>query len=228
MATAIYTRISSKGQDQASQLPDLERFVKSLDGEEVIWFKDTMTGKTMNRPGWTRLEAAYRSGKVTRVVVWRLDRLGRTASGLTALFDELVSRKINLVSIRDGIDLFTPAGRLMAGVLASVAQYETEIRSERAAAGMAVAREKGKHMGRAKGIHTAIKVTPEKRSLVIRLKGEGQSVSAIARTVSLSRNTVYGILDADHQDDEVILEPLEFTPKVEPNGLDMGVYAMPD
>jgi DNA invertase Pin-like site-specific DNA recombinase len=194
MTTAIYCRVSSRKQDQASQLPDLERFVKTLSDEPVEWFTDKASGKTMDRAGWNRLEAAIRSGKITRVVVWRLDRLGRTASGLTALFDDLVARKINLVSIRDGIDLFTPAGRMMAGVLASVSQYETEVRSERAAAGMAVARAEGKHMGRAKGIHTAIKVTDEKRAAVMKLKMEGESVSAIARTVSLSRNTVYGIL----------------------------------
>jgi DNA invertase Pin-like site-specific DNA recombinase len=194
MTTAIYCRVSSRKQDQASQLPDLERFVKTLADEPVEWFTDKASGKTMDRAGWSRLEAAIRSGKITRVVCWRLDRLGRTASGLTSLFDDLVARKVTLVSIRDGFDLVTPAGRLMAGVLASVSQYETEIRSERAAAGMEVARANGKHMGRPKGISTAIKVTDEKRAAVIRLKMEGESVSAIARTVSLSRNTVYGIL----------------------------------
>lgn len=63
-------------------------------------------------------------GEVSTIVVWRLDRLGRTASGLTKLFDELRARKVNLVSLRDGLDLATPAGRLMANVFASVAQYE--------------------------------------------------------------------------------------------------------
>ena len=65
----------------------------------------------------------------------RLDRLGRTTKGLTALFEDLVDRKINLVSLKDGLDLSTPAGRLMANVLASVAAYETEVRSERVCAG---------------------------------------------------------------------------------------------
>jgi len=65
---------------------------------------------------------AIQSGKVAKVVVWRLDRLGRTAKGLTALFEELAQKKVNLMSLRDGIDLHTAAGRLMANVLASVAQ----------------------------------------------------------------------------------------------------------
>jgi len=74
-------------------------------------------GKTMVRPGWAKLETAIRQGKVSAVVVWRIDRLGRTAKGLTALFDDLRERKVNLVSLKDGLDLATAAGRLMANVL---------------------------------------------------------------------------------------------------------------
>jgi len=196
MTVGIYARVSSRKQDQASQLPDLERYAKQCEaaGETVLWFRDTFTGQTMARPGWQKLETAIRAGKVDRVAVWRLDRLGRTASGLTALFDELIARKINLVSLRDGLDLSTAAGRLMANVLAGVAQYETEIRAERSMAGQAVARAKGTHMGRPAGRHTPLKVTPERRELVHRLKGEGRAVAAIARTVHLSRGTVYAIL----------------------------------
>lgn len=199
MATAIYVRVSSRKQDQASQMPDCERFAKGVEseGEQVLWFKDKATGKTMERPGWRRLEEAFRTGKVTRVVVWRLDRLGRTTSGLTALFDELIARKVNLVSIRDGLDLSTAAGRMMAGVLASVAQYETEVRGERTIAGQAVAREHGVHMGRPVGKHTPIKVTPEQRTIVKRLFAEGESVSGIARTVTLARGTIYAIIRSE-------------------------------
>jgi DNA invertase Pin-like site-specific DNA recombinase len=76
----------------------------------VPWYKDTFTGKTLDGPAMTRLLADLRAGKVKSVVVWRLDRLGRTAKGLTALFDELVVLKVNFVSLRDGMDLGTPAG----------------------------------------------------------------------------------------------------------------------
>ena len=100
------------------------------------WYRDKATGKNMNRPGWNRLERDLDAGKVSKVVVWRLDRLGRTASGLTALFDKLTSRQIGLVSIRDGLDLGTASGRLMANVLASVAAYENEVRAERIVAAL--------------------------------------------------------------------------------------------
>ncbi len=63
----------------------------------VKWYTDKFTGKTMNRPGWNKFEAAIRAGKVSAVVVWRIDRLGRTAKGLTVLFADLQEKKVNLV-----------------------------------------------------------------------------------------------------------------------------------
>ena len=135
-----------------------------------------------------------RAGNVTSIVVWRLDRLGRTASGLTALFDELLTRKVNLVSLKDGVDLSTPAGRLMANVLASVAQFETECRAERVKAGQDVALAKGKKWGGSKAGERT-KVTPTQRRIIHQLKSEGSTVSAIAKAVNLSRPTVYKVLE---------------------------------
>lgn len=189
---AIYVRVSSKQQDQASQMPDLERWA-AAQGEPVRWYRDKFTGKTMDRPGWNKLEAAINRGEVSAVVCWRLDRLGRTAKGLTALFDALPKRRVNLVSLREGIDLSTPAGRLMANVLASVAQYETEVRAERVLVGQAKARATGKRWGgSAKG--RRITVTPEQVSVVRRMAGEGSSRTAIARATGLSRPTVYRLI----------------------------------
>jgi DNA invertase Pin-like site-specific DNA recombinase len=146
----------------------------------------------MERPGFAAMLESVQAGDT--IIIWRLDRLGRTAKGLTALFDDLIKRKVNLVSLRDGLDLSTPAGRLMCNVLASVSQFETEVRAERVRAGQAVAREKGVHLGRKPGIHTAIKVTDEHRRVVHRMKSEGKPISVIARTLGLSRDTVYAIL----------------------------------
>jgi DNA invertase Pin-like site-specific DNA recombinase len=189
---AVYVRVSSRQQKEDSQLPDLERWAASQDNE-VKWYKDKFTGKSMDRKGFNAMLKAVESRQVAAVVVWRLDRLGRTAKGLTTLFEQLLSLKVNLVSLRDGLDLGTSAGRLMANVLASVAQYETEIRSERVQAGQAVARAKGKTWG---GMEPGrrIKVTPEQESIVQRLKGEGSKIAAIARATGLSRPTIYSIL----------------------------------
>jgi DNA invertase Pin-like site-specific DNA recombinase len=74
----------------------------------------------MDRPGLDQLFTDARGGKINRVVVWRLDRLGRTARGLLELLDELQHLGVGFISLREGIDLATPAGRLMLVVLAGV------------------------------------------------------------------------------------------------------------
>lgn len=183
----LYERVSKRSQDTASQTPELKRW-EAAHGHGR-WYTDSFTGKTMDRPGFKRLMEEIRDGDT--LVVWRLDRLGRTAKGLTALFEELHRRKINLVSLKDGLDLSTPAGRLMANVLASVAAYETEVRSERVKAGLDAS---DKKPGRPKGIHKPLKVTDEHRAIARQMKGEKKGVAVIARTLGLSRQTVYAIL----------------------------------
>src|SRR5271165_3316758 len=147
--TALYLRVSHRDQSHASQMPDLERWAEAHDGP-VEWFRDTFTGRTMDRPGMDRLLVELRAGRLSRIVVWRLDRLGRTTRGLCQLFEELQQKKVDLVSLKDGFSLASPAGRLHARILASVAEYETEIRAERVAAGQAVARKNGKKWGGSK------------------------------------------------------------------------------
>ena len=188
----VYVRTSSKQQDQRSQAGDLERWAKQQEGE-VEWYRDKFTGKSMNRPGMEKLLADMRAGKITAVVVWRLDRLGRTAKGLTALFEELRELNINLVSLKDSLDLSTPAGRLMANVLASVAAYETEVRAERVLAGQEAARAAGKKWGGSeKG--RRLKVSEEQLGVIRRMQAERAKVAAIARATGLSRPTIYRLL----------------------------------
>jgi len=125
--------------------------------------------------------------------VWRIDRLGRTASGLTLLFEDLAGRKVNLVSLKDGIDLSTAAGRLLANLLASVAAFETEVRAERVLAGQAVARARGRRWGGSKA-GWFWKVTPDQLRAIREMKSAGKPISEIARVTALSRPTIYRIL----------------------------------
>lgn len=189
---AVYVRVSSAKQDHRSQLPDLKRWA-AAQALPVVFYRDTFSGKTMERPGWCKLQAAIDRGEVATVVCWRLDRLGRTARGLTALFDDLQARSINLVSLREGIDLSTPAGRMLANMLASVAQFETECRAERVLAGQAAARANGKTWGgRKEGTQT--KAVGEKADAIRTLHAAGTSISEIARSVGVSRPTVYAVV----------------------------------
>ena len=189
---ALYERVSKNSQSTKSQTPDLKRWA-SAQSLPVVWYKDAFTGKSMDRPGWNKLQAAIERGEVAKVVCWRLDRLGRTAKGLTALFADWQERSVGLVSLKEGIDLGTPAGRMLANVLASLAQFETEVRAERVLAGQAAARERGvKWGGRKPG--TRVRVTPEKERTIKQMAKDGEPNAAIARAVELTRHTIYAVL----------------------------------
>lgn len=192
--TGVYLRVSTQQQDHRSQVSDLERWLEAFANDRtVIWYRDKQSGASMDRPGWQKLEQAIDAGQVEAVVCWRLDRLGRTASGLTSLFDKLAARRVNLISLRDGVDLSTPAGRMLAGVLASIAQFENEVRSERIRAGQEAARAAGRVWGGSqKG--RRLKVTDEAVATIRRLADEGASKAAMARATGLSRPTVYSVL----------------------------------
>jgi DNA invertase Pin-like site-specific DNA recombinase len=190
--SAIYCRVSSRDQSHASQTPDLERWAEAHDGP-VKWFKDKITGRTMIRPGMDQLMEQLQSGKLERIVVWRLDRLGRTAKGLCHLFDELTERKVDLVSIKDGFSLASPAGRLHARILASVAEYETEVRAERVAAGQAVARRNGKKWGGSKK-GWRWRVSDAQQSAILEMHEAARPITQIARITGLSRPSIYRVL----------------------------------
>lgn len=196
MTTRIYERVSTTKQKVDSQHSELERWAHGREG--VKWYPaDKFTGKSMDRPSFVKIMSELRRGDT--LVVYRLDRLGRTASGLTRLFEELQERGVNFISITDAIDLSTASGRMLAGVLASVAQYETECRAERVKAGIEARKakiERGEIVpvsmsGRPKGTG---KVTPALRETILRLKSEGKGVSHIARQLHLSRQTVHNVI----------------------------------
>jgi DNA invertase Pin-like site-specific DNA recombinase len=190
--TAIYVRVSHRDQSQASQLPDLERWAEAHDGA-VEWFRDTFSGRTMDRPGMERLLAQLRAGRLCRIVVWRLDRLGRTTRGLCQLFEDLQEKTVDLVSLKDGFSLSSPAGRLHARILASVAEYETEIRAERVHAGQQVARGKGKTWGGSeKGWRW--KVSDEQVAAIVEMRAARIPIAKIARITGLSRPTIYRVI----------------------------------
>lgn len=187
-ATAVYMRVSTHDQSLASQRPDVERWLAANDVEADV-YEDTASGCTMDRPRFKDLRGLILERKISRLVVWRLDRLGRTAAGLTAFFAELQAHGCTLVSLREGIDLDTPAGRLMAHVLASVAAYETEVRRERILAGMAAAKEAGRTFGGRKG-GTYNRKTLRMRGTIVRLLNGRQSMASVARSCGVGINTV--------------------------------------
>jgi DNA invertase Pin-like site-specific DNA recombinase len=194
-ATAYYVRVSSQSQDIRSQIPEMETHAQGHD--PVRWYRDTFTGSQMERPGWDKLMTDLRAGLIRQIVIWRLDRLGRTTSGLVNLLEELRDRKVGLVSLRDGaLDPTTPTGRLIYTILSSVATYETEVRKERQLAGIQAVRKRngGKCPWGGSQVGRRIKVTVQKEELIRKLRAEGHKVVTIARLVGLTRQTCYTVL----------------------------------
>ena len=119
--------------------------------------------------------------------------MGRTTKGLCDLFDELRDRKADLVSIKDGFSLESPAARFHARIHSSLAEYEHEVRRERVLAGQAVARRKGKEWGGSeKGWRW--KVTDDQVNAIHEMKAGGKPIAQIARVTGLSRPTIYRVL----------------------------------
>ena len=150
-ATAMYLRVSNANDQKFdSQEMDLENWVCTHRPKRIIKYQDKFTGVTMDRPAMQKMMDDLHKGNINAIVCWRLDRLGRTAAGLTKLFEELQQFKCNLISVKDHLDLSTPGGRLNANIIASVAAYETEVRAERVKAGQQAVKSNGKKWGGSK------------------------------------------------------------------------------
>lgn len=188
---AVYLRVSTAGQDLAAQEPDLRAWLKAnRKGRRVSWYRDKFTGTTLRRPGMADLEADVQAGKIGAVVVWRLDRVGRTAVELLSWLKSLEVAGVEFVSVRDAIDTSTAAGKLLRTILAGFAEYEREVISERIRAGIRKARAQGKKWGgRKPGART--KLTPKVLKSIRALLREETPKAEIARQLKIDRSTVY-------------------------------------
>ena len=200
-AIAVYLRVSTTAQDHRSQEPDLKAWLRTnRKSRRTIWYRDTFTGATMNRPGMRKLDADIRADKIGTVVAWRLDRLGRTVLELLSWLKELEVAGVEFVSVRDTVDTTTASGRYFRNMLAASTEYEREIIGDRVRAGQAVAREKGKRWGgRKPGTRPKLKtdVVETIKTLVREAERNGRRANkaAIARQLGVDRKTVYAALE---------------------------------
>ncbi len=135
-----YARVSTQEQSL-----DLQCDALTQAGCERI-FSDRASGTKAQRPGLAETLSHLRAGDV--LVIWKLDRLGRSVKGLVDLVGDLAGRGVQFKSLTDGIDTTTPAGRFFFHLMASLAQMERELIVERTHAGLAVARQRGRVGGR--------------------------------------------------------------------------------
>jgi DNA invertase Pin-like site-specific DNA recombinase len=145
---ALYARVSTHDQTAENQLLELRRYVAARGWTAVEYVDTGVSGAKDRRPALDRLVVDVRRHKVQAVVCWRLDRLGRNLRHLVMLLDDWQARGIAFITMSEGIDTSTPAGRLVAGVLGSIAEFERSRCVERVHAGLARAKAQGKRIGR--------------------------------------------------------------------------------
>ena len=145
----LYGRVSTTRQDLDIQLDELHRLAARRGWAVVGEYTDVISGATTRRPGLDRLLADAHAGRIDVVVVWKLDRLGRSLIHMIQVVDELLVKAIHVVSATEPhMDSTTPQGRLMRNIFASVAEYERELIRERVRAGQALSRARGVRFGR--------------------------------------------------------------------------------
>ncbi len=179
-----YARVSTNAQDEALQLDALQRACV----DRV--FIDRASGSLQDRPGLTSALECARSGD--SLVVWRLDRLGRSLRHLIDVVHDLEQRGVALVSLTEQIDTSTPGGRLIFHVFASLAQFEKELIRERTMAGLSAARARGRVGGRPT-VWTQDKL---RTARAMRASGDYDVTAiAIAKVLGVSRASVYRALE---------------------------------
>src|SRR5579883_2728163 len=183
----LYARVSTNDQQTLPMQSRAMREYAARRGWTIaLQVREVNSGAAWREAREKLLEAARRR-QIDVVLVWRLDRWGRSVTDLLATLQELEHLGVGFVSLTEALDLTTPAGRAMAGLLAIFAEFEREILRERTRAGLAHARENGKRLGRpaTAAIHAAE---------IRKLHRAGVSKSEIARRLKVGRTSVRRIL----------------------------------
>jgi DNA invertase Pin-like site-specific DNA recombinase len=193
MSIGVYVRVSSQGQKLDSQEAEILRWLEAngFDVSAVEWYRDAgHSGKSLRRPDFERLQADVFAGRVRTVVVWKLDRLSRRLRDGVNLLADWCERGVRVVVVSQQIDLSGVVGRMLAAVMLGLAEIELEHRAERQAAGIRVAKTKGKYRGRKPG------TTKGKPARARELKERGLTAGEIATALGVSERTAWRYLRA--------------------------------
>jgi DNA invertase Pin-like site-specific DNA recombinase len=175
-----YARVSTEDQDLTLQVDDLEA------AECALVFSDKSSGAKSDRPGLEKCLNKLQSGDT--LVVWRLDRLGRSMQHLASAITDLKERNVGFKSLRDGaIDTTTASGELVFNIFAALAQFESELIRERTRAGLSAARARGRMGGR----KPVSPLDPKVRMAKKMHKDQSLSIDEICSTLRISKATFY-------------------------------------
>ena len=185
---AVYARVSTHDQTCENQLLELRRYVEARGWIATEYVDQGVSGAKDRRPALDLLTMAVRRHQVDAVVCWRLDRLGRNLRHLVLWLDDLNARGIAFVTLGEGIDTSTAAGRLVAGVLGSIAEFERARVIERVHAGLARARAQGTRLGRRRSAAARSLDTCNGLSHAVAATSLGVSIARIKRWRRASRD----------------------------------------
>ena len=175
-----YARVSTEDQNPAMQLAALKKA-----GCKTV-FKDEVTGAHVNRPALTRCLKILQTGDT--LIVWKLDRLGRSLRDLIAMLDDFRQRGIKFKSLTEAIDTETPTGRAMWQMIGVLAELERYLITERTRAGVKAAQRRGVKFGR------KAKLTPDRLAHARKLIDQGKSPTEAAKIIGIARATIYRAL----------------------------------
>lgn len=179
-----YARVSTKDQNLSLQKDALQK-----EGCELV-FEEKVSGAKPDRPELRRMIDQLRKSDL--VIIWKLDRLGRSLRDLVNLVTEIQDKGAGLKSLNDSIDTTTPQGKLTFHLFAALAEFERDIISERTKAGLEYARARGRKGGRPKGLS---KEAQDKAIIAKSLYDKGDmSVAEICRYLNIARSTLYKYL----------------------------------
>ena len=181
-----YARVSTHDQNLELQNDELEKV-----GCEKI-FEEKISGKTKERPALKRMMEILREGD--SVIVWKLDRLGRSLKDLIDLVADIQGKGADFISIKDSINTQTATGKFTFNIFASLAEFEREIIRERTMAGLTAAKARGRMGGRPKGLTK--KGMDKAHSALLLYNSKKKTVGEIAQELGLSRATCYRYIDA--------------------------------
>ena len=184
MRAALYARCSTREQSVNLQVDDLRGYAKARDIEVAAEYLDEgISGTRAKRPALDQLMADAHRRAFDVVLVWKLDRLGRSLSHLIRVVESLGGVGVDLVSLRDpGLDTTSPHGKLIFSIMGAVAEFERDLIRERTRAGMASARRRGSRIGRPR-VHVPV----AKAQHLLR---QGLSQREVAKRLELSRSTL--------------------------------------
>ena len=184
MITAIYARVSTEDQTTDNQVFELEKVARRMGWEIGEVYTDTISGAKSKRPELDRLMQKVIRKEVDIIMVWSVDRLGRSLQHLTTLLSDIHSKGVDLYLHQQGIDTTTPSGKMMFQMCGVFAEFERSMVQERVKAGLERARANGKRLGRPP-------VPPIQIEKIRKLRAEGMTLTAIAKKTGVSVGKVH-------------------------------------